>query len=71
MFFQDSCVIIMKKQDYIQKREGMFDEGIKRGTYEWSAVSTKWDLETFQSFLYQNFKNHPSYDKKDQSPTKQ
>ena len=24
---------------------------------------TKQDLETFQSFLYQNFKNYPCYDK--------
>ena len=23
---------------------------------------TKQDLEAFQSFLYRNFKNHPSYD---------
>ena len=28
-----------------------------------TADTTKQDLETFQSFLYQNFKNHPSYNK--------
>ena len=60
---KDSCVIIMNKQDYIQKLEGMLDEGIKRGTYERSTDTTKHDLETFQRFLYRNFKNHPSYDK--------
>ena len=60
---KDSCVIIMNKQDYIQKLEDMLHEGIKRRTYEWSIDMTKQDLETFQSFLYRNFKNHPSYDK--------
>ena len=29
----------------------MLDDGIKRGTYERSAGTTKQDLETFQSFL--------------------
>ena len=53
----------MNKQDYIQKLEGMLDEGIKRGTYERSTDTAKHDLETFQRFLYRNFKNHPSYDK--------
>ena len=48
---KDSYVIIMNKQDYIQKLQGMLDDGIKRGTYERSAGTTKQDLETFQSFL--------------------
>ena len=60
---KDSCVIIMNKQDYMQKLEDMLNEGIKRGTYEQTTDTTKQDLETFQSFLYRNFKNHPSYDK--------
>ena len=30
---KDSSIVIMNKQDYIQKLEGMLDEGIKRGTY--------------------------------------
>ena len=60
---RDSCVIIMNKQSYIQKLEGMLDEGIKRGIYEPSIDMTKHDLDTFQRFLYRNFKNHPSYDK--------
>ena len=60
---KDSCVTIMNKQDYIQKLEGMLDEGIKRGTYERSTDTTEHDLETFQRFPYRNFKNHPSYDK--------
>ena len=60
---KDFCVIIMNKQDYIQKLKDMLHEGIKRRTYERSADTTKQDFETFQSFLYRNFKNHPSYDK--------
>ena len=60
---KDSCIIIMNRQDYFQKLEDMLNKGIKRGTYERSTNTTKQDLETFQSFLYWNFKNHPSYDK--------
>ena len=54
---KDPCVIIMTKQDYIQKIEGMLDKGIKRETYK--GVT----LEIFQSFLYGKYKNHPSFDK--------
>ena len=60
---KDFCVSIMNKQNYIQKLEGMLDEGIKRGTYERSTETTNHDLETFQRCIYRNFKNHPSYDK--------
>ena len=60
---KDSCVIIMNKQDYIVKLEEMLNEGIKKGTYERANDTTMYDLETFQSFLYRNFRNHPSYDK--------
>ena len=41
----------------------MINEGIKRGIYEQSTDMAKQDLETFQSFPYRNFKNHPSYNK--------
>ena len=60
---KNSCVIIMNKQDYIQKLENMLNKGIKRRTYELSTDTTKQDLETFQSCWYRNFKNHPSYNK--------
>ena len=60
---KDSCLTVKNKQDYIQKLEDMLNEGIKRGTYERSTDMTKQDLETFQSFLYWNLKNHPSCDK--------
>ena len=58
-----SCVIIMNKQDCIQKLEDMLHDDIQRGTHERSPDTTKQDLETFQGFLYLNFKNHTSYDK--------
>ena len=60
---KDSYVFIMNEQVYIQKPEGMLDEGTKKGTYERSTDMTKHNLETFQSFLYQNFKNYACYDK--------
>ena len=60
---KDSCVIIMNKQDCIQKLEDMLNEGIKRGRFEHSTDTTKQDLKTFRSFLHWNFKNHPSYGK--------
>ena len=56
-------MIIINQQDYIQKLEDMLNEGIKRETYERSTDVAKQDLETFQSFLYRNFKSHPRYDK--------
>ena len=37
---KDSCVVIMNKQDYIQELKGMLEEGINRGTYEWSTDMT-------------------------------
>ena len=37
---KDSCVVIMNKQDYIQKLEDMINEGIKGGTYGWSTDTT-------------------------------
>ena len=37
---KDSCVVIMNKQDYIQELKGMLEEGINRGTYEWSTDTT-------------------------------
>ena len=44
---KDSCVIITNKQYFIKKLEGMLNEGIKRGTYDWSIDMNKQDLETF------------------------
>ena len=44
---KDSRVIITNKQYCIKKLEGMLNEGIKRGTYDWSIDMNKQDLETF------------------------
>ena len=44
---KDSCIIIMNKQYCIEKLEGMLNEGIKRGTYDWSIDMNNQDLETF------------------------
>ena len=41
----------MNKVDYVKKVNGMIKEDL----------STHKDLEKFQSFLYRNFKSHPSY----------
>ena len=58
-----SCVIIMNKQDFVQKLENMCHDDIKRTIYERSIDTKRQDLETFQDLLYRNFKNHTSYDK--------
>ena len=39
----------------------MINEGIRQGKYEITTDTTHQDLEKFQSFLYRNFKSHPSY----------
>ena len=47
-----SSVIIMNKQEYIQKLEDMLNEGLKTLIYELSTDTTKQDLEILQSILY-------------------
>ena len=39
----------------------MANESIQQGKYEMTTDTTHEDLEKFQSFLYRNFKSHPSY----------
>ena len=60
---KDSWVIMMNKQDYIQKLENMLNAGRRRWISERSTDTKKQYLETFRRFLYRIFKNHPSYDK--------
>ena len=31
---KDSSVVVMKRSDYIEKLEGMIEEGVKKGTYK-------------------------------------
>ena len=47
--------------DYAEKVNGMINEGIRQGKYEMTTDTTHRYLEKFQSFLYRNFKSHPSY----------
>ena len=51
----------MNKVDYVKKVNRMINEGIRQGKYEMTTDTTHKDLEKFQSFLYRNFKSHPSY----------
>ena len=58
---KDSSLVIMNKVDYVKKVNGMINEGIRQGKYEMTKDATDKDLEKFPSFLYCNFKSHPSY----------
>ena len=51
----------MSKVDYVKKVTGMINEGIPQGKCRMTMDTTHKDLEKFQSFLYRNFKSHPSY----------
>ena len=48
----------MNKVDYVEKVNGVINEGIQKGKYEMTTDITHQDLEKFQSFLYCNFKSH-------------
>ena len=41
----------------------MINEGINKGTQVQTTDNTLTDLELFQSFFYQNFRNHQFYEK--------
>ena len=58
---KDSSVVIMSKVDYIKKVTNMINEGIWQGKCEMTTDTIHKDLEKFQSFLYHDFKSHPSY----------
>lgn len=60
---KDSCVIVMDKQNYIQKLEEMIHEGMEKGVYKKANDNTLRDLKRFQDFLYRNFKKHKQYNK--------
>lgn len=60
---KDSCVLIMEKDDYLNKLQQMIDDGINRGVYSHAVDNTLKDLKIFRDFLYRNFKDHPKYDK--------
>ena len=62
---KDSTVVILDRKDYIEKLQGMIDDGIRDGVYETSSDSTLSDLKKFNDFLYRHFrKSHPEmYDR--------
>lgn len=60
---KDSSVIIIDKNDYINKRESMINEGIDKGTQVYTTDNSLKDLELFHSFLYRNFSNHQFQEK--------
>ena len=48
---KDSCVIVMDKSDYVEKLNGMIDDGIAQGVYQESNGTTLIDLKHSQDFL--------------------
>ena len=60
---KDSSTVILNKTDYVDKVESMIQEGIDNGKYEITTDKTYRDLKNFQSFLYNNFKDHEHYQK--------
>ena len=60
---KDSCVVILKRNDYINKLETMINKGIESGTYVECEDTTLSGLKLFQDFLRRNFKNYEKYEK--------
>ena len=57
---KDSCVVIMNKKDYVQKLNGMIEEGFEDGIYEPTCNTILSDMKKFNNFLYRHFyKTHP------------
>ena len=58
---KNSSIVIMNKKDYNRKIDDMINEGIQQKKYQETVGNMLKDLESFQSFLYQYFKNSPHY----------
>ena len=58
---RDSSVVIMNRSDYIEKLEGIIEEGVKKGTYKKTEDKTLQDLIKFQNSLYRNFYTYEHY----------
>ena len=52
---KDSLVVILNKDDYVNKVQGMLNKGIVSGKYAKSTDTVIKDLKPFQSFLSRNF----------------
>ena len=57
---KDSTVVIIPKDVYIGKLQGMIEQGIAEGKYEVTTDKTLSDLKSFQEFLYRNFHKNSS-----------
>ena len=58
---KNSSIVIMNKKDYNRKIDDMINEGIQQRQYKETDGNILKELESFQSFLYQHFKNSPHY----------
>ena len=63
---KDSCVVIMKKSDYVTKLDNTINDSIMKGTCLETTDNTLRELLQFQDFLYRNFHNYEHY--KDMKP---
>ena len=53
----------MNKAEYINKMNGMINDGINNATYVRSEDTTLSDLSHFQTFIRNNFKKHRQFKK--------
>ena len=60
---KDSSVVIMERDLYVSKIEGMIKDGIKKGKYAKTEDTTLKDLKSFQSFLTRNYRGILPLDK--------
>lgn len=60
---KETAIVIMNKEDYVNKMNQMIDAGIEDGTYAESDDTTLEDLKHFKQFLQRNFSDHPKYKK--------
>ena len=58
---KDSCVVIMKTDDYIRKLNGMVNDGISKNIYKTCDDTIREDLTSFQNFLHNHFRTHKQY----------
>ena len=52
---KDSSTVTMSRLDYLEKPEGMIDQGVNKGTCKKAEDTTLQDLKKIQDFLYQDF----------------
>ena len=71
VLLEASCVIIMNKQDCVQKLENMFHDDIKRTIYERSIDTKKQDLKLFKTCYTDTSKIALAKTKWEQSPINQ